>query len=117
MPYASPATKVRLYFEEAGSGHPSSSCMNRGRPHHWEPQMRYSRGTLHRLFSGGYTPSDVPPSSDVYTYKHVYNDALARARHLKIDQSASSACRWDPYSSLQIGPERAGRALSLTLAV
>jgi len=33
MPYAVTSDKVRLYFEEAEAGHPSSSCMN-SRPTH-----------------------------------------------------------------------------------
>ena len=52
--------------------------------------MRYfSRGHRCIAYSArGYTPSDVPPSADVYTYKHFYTDALAVLDHLKIEQGA-----------------------------
>jgi hypothetical protein len=45
-----------------------------------EPQMRYfSRGhRCTRLFGAGHIRlPTVPPTSDVYTYKHFYTDALA----------------------------------------
>jgi proline iminopeptidase len=58
----------------------------------------------------GYTPSDVPPRGDVYTYKHFYTDALAVLDHLEIDRAHLVGLSMGSYSSLQIGlnaPERA----------
>ena len=56
----------------------------------WEPQMRYfSRGHRCIAYSArGYTPSDVPPSAEAYTYKHFYTDALAVLDHLEDRESA-----------------------------
>src|SRR5437879_3436473 len=87
MPHAVAKDNVRLYFEEAGSGTPIIFLHEFAADHtNWEPQMRYfSRG--HRCIAystRGYTPSDVPPSADVYTYKHFYTDALAVLDHLRI---------------------------------
>ena len=80
MPYAVAKDNVRLHFEEAGSGTPIIFLHEFAADHtNWEPQMRYfSRGHRCIAYSArGYTPSDVPPSADVYTYKHFYTDALA----------------------------------------
>ena len=119
MPYAVTSDKVRLYFEEAGSGTPIIFLHEFAADHtNWEPQMRYfSRGHRCIAYSArGYTPSDVPPSSDVYTYKHFYTDALAVLDHLEIDKAHFVGLSMGSYSSLQIGLNAPGRALSLTLA-
>src|SRR6202051_2621234 len=80
--------------------------------------MRYfSRGHRCIAYSArGYTPSDVPPSSDVYTYKHFYTDALAVLDHLRIAKAHFVGLSMGSYSSLQIGLNAPERALSLTLA-
>ena len=91
MPYAVTSDNVRLYFEEAGQGTPIIFLHEFAADHtNWEPQMRYfSRGHRCIAYSArGYTPSDVPPSAEVYTYKHFYTDALAVLDHLKIAQGA-----------------------------
>ena len=91
MPHAVTKDNVRLYFEEAGSGTPIIFLHEFAADHtNWEPQMRYfSRGHRCIAYSArGYTPSDVPPSAEVYTYKHFYTDALAVLDHLGIAQGA-----------------------------
>ncbi|KAH2843440.1 hypothetical protein KXW36_009947, partial [Aspergillus fumigatus] len=80
VPHAVARDNVRLYFEEAGSGTPIIFLHEFAADHtNWEPQMRYfSRGHRCIAYSArGYTPSDVPPAGNVYTYKHFYTDALA----------------------------------------
>jgi proline iminopeptidase len=109
----------RLYFEESGHGttiiflHEFAADYT-----NWELQMRYfSRG--HRCISysaRGYTPSDVPASADVYTYKHFYADALAVLDHLGVDKAHLVGLSMGAYSSLQIGLSAPQRALSMTLA-
>ena len=87
MPYAVTQDNVRLHFEEAGVGTPIIFLHEFAADHtNWEPQMRYfSRGHRCIAYSArGYTPSDVPPTADVYTYKHFYTDALAVLDHLGI---------------------------------
>ena len=99
MPYAVTRDNVRLYFEEAGSGTPILFLHEFAADHtNWEPQMRYfSRSHRCIAYSArGYTPSDVPPSADVYTYKHFYTDALAVLDHLGSPARIWSACRWAP---------------------
>ena len=119
MPYAVANDNVRLYFEEAGQGTPIIFLHEFAADHtNWEPQMRYfARGHRCIAYSArGYTPSDTPPSSEVYTYKHFYTDALAVLNHLKIPKAHFVGLSMGSYSSLQIGLNAPERALSLTLA-
>jgi 3-oxoadipate enol-lactonase len=119
MPYATTADNVRLYFEEAGSGTPIIFLHEFAADHtNWEPQMRYF-SRRHRCIAysaRGYTPSDVPASHEVYTYKHFYTDSLAVLDHLKIDKAHFVGLSMGSYSSLQVGLNAPHRALSLTLA-
>ena len=119
MPYAVTSDKVRLYFEEAGSGTPIIFLHEFAADHtNWEPQMRYfSRGHRCIAYSArGYTPSEVPPTPESYSYKHFYTDALAVLDHLKIDRAHFVGLSMGSYSSLQIGLHAPQRALSMTLA-
>ncbi len=110
MPHAVTSDNVRLYFEEAGQGTPIIFLHEFAADHtNWEPQMRYfSRGHRCIAYSArGYTPSDVPPSAEVYTYKHFYTDALAVLDHLENRQERiSSACRWAPIRRCRSGSTR-----------
>jgi len=119
MPYAVASDKVRLYYEEVGSGTPILFVHEFAADHtNWEPQMRYfSRG--HRCIAyaaRGYTPSDVPPSPDLYTYKHFYTDALAVLDHLNIQNAHFVGLSMGSYSSLHVALNAPSRMLSMTLA-
>ena len=119
MPSAVTKDNFRLHFEEAGSGTPIIFLHEFAADHtNWEPQMRYfSRGHRCIAYSArGYTPSDVPPSAEVYTYKHFYTDALAVLDHLDIAKAHFVGLSMGSYSSLQIGLNAPERALSMTLA-
>jgi 3-oxoadipate enol-lactonase len=119
MPYAVTSDKVRLHYEEAGSGTPILFLHEFAADHtNWEPQMRYfSRGHRCIAYSArGYTPSDVPPSPEAYGYKHFYTDALAVLDHLKIEKAHLVGLSMGSYSSLQIGLNAPERARSMTLA-
>jgi 3-oxoadipate enol-lactonase len=119
MPYATTADSVRLYFEEAGGGTPIIFLHEFAADHtNWEPQMRYF-SRRHRVIAysaRGYTPSDVPASHEVYTYRHFYTDSLAVLDQLKIEKAHFVGLSMGAYSSLQIGLNAPNRALSLTLA-
>jgi 3-oxoadipate enol-lactonase len=119
MPYAITKDKVRLYFEEAGSGTPMLFVHEFAADHtNWEPQMRYfSRGHRCIAYSArGYTPSDVPPSADDYSYKHFYTDALAVLDYLNIAKAHFVGLSMGSYSSLQVALNAPERMLSMTLA-
>src|SRR5436190_2401315 len=119
MPYAPSSDDVRLYFEEAGRGTPIIFLHEFAADHtSWEPQMRYfSRGHRCIAYSArGYTPSDVPPSAEVYTYRHFYTDALAVLDHLGLARAHFVGLSMGSYSSLQVALNASERALSMTLA-
>jgi 3-oxoadipate enol-lactonase len=119
MPHAVTKDNVRLYFEEAGSGTPILFLHEFAADYtNWEPQMRYfSRSHRCITYSArGYTPSDVPASADVYTYKQFFTDALAVLDHLDIAMAHLVGLSMGAYSSLQIGLNAPQRALSMTLA-
>src|ERR1700679_1035770 len=119
MPYAVTSDNVRLYFEETGSGTPIIFLHEFAADYtNWEPQMRYF-SRRHRCIAysaRGYTPSDVPPSAEVYTYRHFSTDALAVLDHLKIAKAHFVGLSMGSYSSLQITLNAPQRALSMTLA-
>jgi 3-oxoadipate enol-lactonase len=119
MPHAVTRDNVQLYFEEAGSGTPIIFLHEFAADHtNWEPQLRYfSRG--HRCIAyaaRGYAPSQVPPSAEVYTYRHFYTDALAVLDHLKIETAHFVGLSMGSYSSLQVALNAPERVLSMTLA-
>src|SRR6266436_2365207 len=119
MPYAVTSDNVRLYFEEAGQGTPIIFLHEFAADHtNWEPQMRYfSRGHRCIAYSArGYTPSDVPASAEVYTYKRFYSDSLAVLDHLKIAKAHFVGLSMGSYSSLQVALNAPQRMLSMTLA-
>ena len=119
MPHAVTSDNVRLYFEEAGSGTPMIFLHEYAADHtNWEPQMRYfSRGHRCIAYSArGYTPSDVPPSPESYTYRHFYTDSLAVLDHLEIARAHFVGLSMGSYSSLHVGLNAPERALSMTLA-
>jgi 3-oxoadipate enol-lactonase len=119
MPYAVTRDNVQLYFEEAGSGTAIIFLHEFAADHtNWEPQLRYfSRGHRCIAYSArGYAPSEVPPSAEVYTYRHFYTDALAVLDHLKIDKAHFVGLSMGSYSSLQAALAAPDRVLSMTLA-
>jgi 3-oxoadipate enol-lactonase len=119
MPHAMTKDGVRLYFEEVGSGTPIIFLHEFAADHtNWEPQLRYfSRGHRCIAYSArGYTPSDVPPSADAYSYQHFYTDALAVLDHLKIDSAHFVGLSMGSYSSLQVALNAPERVRSMTLA-
>jgi len=119
MPHAVTRDNVRLYFEEAGSGTPVIFLHEFAADHtNWEPQMRYfSRGHRCIAYSArGYTPSDVPASAEVYSFRHFYNDALAVLDHLEIEKAHFVGLSMGSYSSLQVSLHAPKHMLSMTLA-
>jgi 3-oxoadipate enol-lactonase len=119
MPYAVANDKVRIYFEEVGSGTPIIFLHEFAADYsNWEPQMRYFARS-HRCITysaRGYTPSDVPDAADAYSYKHFYTDALAVLDHLGIEKAHLIGLSMGSYSSLQVALHAPQRALSMTLA-
>ena len=119
MPYAVTPDKVRLHYEEAGSGTPLLFVHEFAGDHRaWEPQMRYfSRRYRCITYSArGYTPSDVPPTPDSYGYERFRDDVIVMLDHLKIDKAHICGLSMGGYATLCAGMRYPQRALSLTLA-
>ncbi|NPU13557.1 alpha/beta hydrolase [Bradyrhizobium sp. 83012] len=119
MPHATAKDGVRLYFEEAGAGTPLLFLHEFAADHtNWEPQLRYL-ARRHRCIAysaRGYTPSDVPPSPDLYSYVHFTTDALAVLDHLGIDRAHFVGLSMGSYSSLQVALNAPDRIRSMVLA-
>jgi 3-oxoadipate enol-lactonase len=119
MPHAVTSDGVNLYFEEAGHGTPILFLHEFAADHtNWEPQLRYF-SRRHRCIAysaRGYTPSDVPPAAEAYTYEHFYNDALAVLDHLGIAAAHFVGLSMGSYSSLQVALNAPARVRSMTLA-
>ena len=119
MPYAETRDGTRLYYEETGSGTPLVFVHEFGGDHRsWEMQMRYfsRRYRCVAYAARGYTPSDVPEAPDAYSYMHMANDLVDLLDHLNIERTHLCGLSMGGYTTLQIGMDHPGRALSLTLA-
>lgn len=119
MPYATTKDRVRLYYEEAGSGTPILFCHEFAADFaSWEPQLRYF-ARRHRCIAysaRGYLPSDVPASVEAYSHETFRDDAIAVLDHLQIERAHVVGLSMGAYSTLQVGLHYPARALSLTLA-
>ena len=119
MPYATTNDKVRLYYEEAGSGTPILFIHEfAGDYRNWELQVRFF-SRRHRCITysaRGYKPSDVPADPKAYSSKHWASDAVAVLDHLKIDKAHIVGLSMGGYTAVVIGLMYPQRALSLTAA-
>jgi 3-oxoadipate enol-lactonase len=119
MPYATASDKVRLYYEEVGSGTPILFSHEFAGDHrNWEEQMRFfSRSHRCITYSArGYKPSDVPADPNAYSYKHWASDAVAILDHLKIDKAHFVGLSMGGYTAAVMGFMYPQRLLSLTAA-
>ncbi len=119
MPFATTRDKVKLHYEEAGSGTPILFVHEFGGDHRsWETQLRYF-SRKHRCIAyaaRGYTPSDVPASPDAFGYKHFMSDVVDMLDHLAIAKAHIVGLSMGGYTTLHVGLNHPDRALSLTLA-
>ena len=119
MPYALATDNVRLHYEETGQGTPILFVHEfAGNHRSWEPQLR-EFGKRYRCIAyaaRGYTPSDVPPSGDAYSYQHVMRDAVTVLDHLKIESAHIVGLSMGGYTTLQVALNHPSRVRSMTLA-
>lgn len=119
MPHATTTDKVRLYYEEVGSGTPMLFAHEfSGDNRSWEPQMRYFARS-HRCIAyaaRGYKPSDVPQDPKSYSYEIWISDALAVLDHLKIEKAHIVGLSMGGYMAVLFGARHPDRALSITAA-
>jgi len=119
MPYATTPDKVRLYYEEVGSGTPILFLHEFASDHRgWEPQLR-EFGKRHRCIAysaRGYAPSDVPADGAAYSYRHVMRDTVAVLDHLGIEQAHLVGLSMGGYTSVQVALDHPDRVRSMVLA-
>lgn len=119
MPHAKTDDKVKLYYEETGSGTPVIFVHEfAGDYRSWEPQMRYF-GQRYRCITfnaRGYPPSDVPKSPSAYSQNRAADDIAAVLDHLAIRKAHIVGLSMGGFATLHFGFRHARRALSLCVA-
>jgi pimeloyl-ACP methyl ester carboxylesterase len=118
MPYA-PSGKVKLYYEETGTGFPIVFVHEYASDHReWESQVRYfSRRYRCVTYSArGYPPSDVPETDADYGYEQARDDVAAVLDHLGIRQAHIVGLSQGAYATLQFGLRYPEMARSLVAA-
>ena len=119
MPYAATDDRVKLWYEETGSGQPIVFVHEFAADHRsWEPQMRHF-GQRYRCitFSArGYPPSDVPEKPESYSQNRATDDIAAVMDHLKIDKAHVVGLSMGGFATLHFGFLHPSRALSLVVA-
>ena len=118
MPYID-ATGVKLYFEEAGEGHPIIFLHEFGSDSRgWKTQVRYfSRAYRCITFNArGYAPSDVPDDPTLYGWELAVNDIAAVMRGLAVEHAHLVGLSKCGYAALQFGLRYPKRASAIVAA-
>jgi pimeloyl-ACP methyl ester carboxylesterase len=118
MPHLTTDDRVRLYYEETGTGIPvvfvhefAGDCRS------WEPQMRYF-GRRYRCIAfnaRGFPPSDVPPDGERYSQDRARDDIRAVLDALKIDRAHIAGLSMGGFAALHFGFTYGERARSLMI--
>ena len=119
MPHAQSPDGTRLYFEEAGAGHPLLLIHEFAGDHlSWEPQLRYftRRYRCIAYNARGYPPSDVPEEGGAYSQTHAVADAIAVLDHLAIERAHVVGLSMGGFAALHIGLDHPARASALVVA-
>ncbi|MBY0334308.1 MAG: alpha/beta hydrolase [Acetobacteraceae bacterium] len=118
MPYA-PSDGARLWYEEAGTGHPILFLHEFGADHRdWEDQMRFfSREYRCIAYAArGYPPSDVPTDPGLYGQDFSVADAVAVLRHLGIARAHIVGLSMGAFAALLFGIRHPGMASAIVAA-
>ena len=116
---SSDLTGARLYYEEAGRGHPVIFAHEFGGDYRsWETQMRwFSRFYRCITFNfRGYAPSDVPDDESLYSYIHFADDIAAVLKQVGVAKAHVVGLSQGAYAALQFGLRHKGIASALVLA-
>ena len=119
MPYAPSSDGTKLYYEEAGSGHPVLFVHEfAGDLQSWEPQTSHfaRRYRCIAYNARGYPPSDVPEDADSYSQAGAVADAIAVLDHLGIEQAHIVGLSMGGFATLHIGLRHPERASALVVA-
>ncbi|MBS7813674.1 alpha/beta fold hydrolase [Roseococcus pinisoli] len=118
MPHAQ-AEGARLYYEEAGTGHPVVFVHEYGSDHReWEQQVRFfSREYRCITFAArGYTPSEVPSDPKLYGQEFAAADIAAVMRHLEIPKAHIVGLSMGAFAALLFGIRFPQMATALVVA-
>lgn len=118
MPYATTDDGVRLYYEEAGSGHAMIFVHEFAGDHRsWEPQMRYFSRYFRCISyaARGYTPSDIPEDGEKYSQARARDDIRDVLNALGIDKAHVVGLSMGGFATLHFGIHYSDRAHSLTI--
>lgn len=118
MPVLTTDDKVKLHYEEVGTGTPivfvhefAGDCRS------WEAQMRHF-GRRYRCIAfnaRGYTPSDVPDDVSMYSQERARDDIRAVLDALKIEKAHIVGLSMGGFATLHFGFTYPGRVLSLVV--
>ena len=119
MPHLTTDDKIKLYYEEVGSGIPVVFVHEfAGDVRSYEMQMRYF-GQRYRCIAfnaRGYPPSDVPENAELYSQERARDDIRAVLDALEIDKAHIVGLSMGGFATLHFGFTYADRARSLVIA-
>ena len=119
MPHARSPDGTRLYYEEAGTGHPLLFIHEfAGDLRSWEPQLcHFARCYRCIAYNArGYPPSDVPADDGAYSQAHAVADAIAVLDRLAIERAHVVGLSMGGFATLHIGLRHPARASALVVA-
>src|ERR671937_1183846 len=119
MPHLTTDDKVKLYYEDSGSGIPIIFVHEfAGDYRSWETQVRYfSRGYRCITYNArGYPPSDVPAEAERYSQDRARDDIRAVLDALKIDKAHVVGLSMGGFATLHFGLAYPDRARSIVVA-
>jgi pimeloyl-ACP methyl ester carboxylesterase len=119
MPHLTTDDKVKLYYQDSGSGIPIVFVHEfAGDYRAWETQVRYfSRGYRCITYNArGYPPSDVPAEAEGYSQDRARDDIRAVLDALNIDKAHIVGLSMGGFAALHFGFTYPRRARSLVIA-
>jgi pimeloyl-ACP methyl ester carboxylesterase len=119
MPHLTTDDKVKLYYEDSGSGIPIVFIHEfAGDYRSWEPQVRYfARGYRCITYNArGYPPSEVPAEAERYSQDRARDDIRAVLDAVKIDKAHIVGLSMGGFAALHFGFTYPQRARSLVIA-
>jgi pimeloyl-ACP methyl ester carboxylesterase len=119
MPHLTTDDKVKLYYEETGSGTPVVFVHEFAGDHRsWEPQMRHfaRRYRCIAFAARGWPPSEVPQDVAAYSQERARDDIRCVLDHLGIDKAHIVGLSMGGFATLHFGLTYPQRARSLLVA-
>ncbi|MGE5512719.1 MAG: alpha/beta fold hydrolase [Bacteroidota bacterium] len=119
MPFLTTDDKVRLHYEETGSGTPVVFVHEFAGDHRsWEPQVRYlaRRYRCITYAARGFPPSEVPQDVAAYSQARARDDIRSVLDHLGIAKAHIVGLSMGGFATLHFGLTYPDRARSLLVA-